>query len=276
MASKAPLSGSQRIPLAAAVSDKGRVRSHNEDACAVLEDRGLFLVADGMGGERAGATASRIVVTILPKMLDEHMGKPTASPATVRRFLRDTLLRLSQDLHRQSAGEPGLAGMGATVALIYIRGDRAYVAHMGDSRAYLLRRSRLARLTKDHSVIGLLLERGEITPEEARTHPAAGRLTRYVGMADVVYPDVRSRALKAGDRLLLCTDGLTGMVDDRVIRQVLLGESEPGEACRMLVDTANAAGGTDNVSVLVVDWIASAKQPEAATLDSVPMGGSEA
>lgn len=250
---------------AAGLSDPGRIRPGNEDAVAVLPEWGYLLVADGMGGGNAGATASKIVAAVLPKMLEQRLdtspasGNPSllASPSgdeTLSLLLRDTLVELSQMIWKQSAGQPGLAGMGATVALACVRGRQAFIAHMGDSRAYLLRQGRLERLTQDHTVVGILLRGGEITPEEAKHHPARSRLSRYVGMQGVVYPDVRAVELANGDRLLLCSDGLTGMVEDAEIARILGSCADPEAACRALVDAANAAGGKDNVTVVVADW----------------------
>ncbi len=240
----------------AAATDVGRVRAKNEDGFAILPEHGLVVVADGMGGEQAGAAAASAVVTLLPRFFAARMA--VAAPAqgnNVAEALRCAVVELSTAIHRQSAGEVGLSGMGATVVALNIRGRRALVAHMGDSRAYLFRTRRLTQLTDDHSIVGILLRQGEITEEEARHHPARGRLSRFVGMGGDVGPDVRSIRLRAGDRLLLCTDGLTGMVDDANIAQLLGEHSDPDAACASLVAAANAAGGVDNVTALVIDCI---------------------
>lgn len=241
------------VVRATVVTDTGRVRAANEDAFAVLPQQGLFLVADGMGGHQAGATASGIVASVLPKMIEQRLAQTASQEAKVlARALRDAIMALSQQLREQSLGRPGLAGMGSTVVLAFVRGERAFVAHMGDSRAYLLRSDRLQPLTADHSVVGILLRQGEITPEQARLHPARNRLSRYVGMQGDVHPDVHTVRLLAGDRLLLCTDGLTAMVPDEEIGR-LLGEGAGPRACEALVEAANASGGKDNVTVLVLD-----------------------
>ena len=144
--------------------------------------------------------------------------------------------------------------MGATVVLAMIKRRSAYIAHMGDSRAYLFRDNQLKQLTEDHSIVGILLRHGDITPEEATEHPAKGRLSRYVGMEGKVYPDVRSIAIKKEDRLLLCSDGLSGMLNDRNIAELLIMHPDPQAACKALADAANSAGGTDNITVVIVDW----------------------
>lgn len=240
---------------AAAISDVGRIRQRNEDAVAVLPDEGLFIVADGMGGRRAGATASRIVTEALPAMI--RTGAAGLSADDVESWslaVRDAIVELSRQIQGQSASRTGFAGMGATVVLAHVRADRALIAHMGDSRAYVYSNRRLRQLTDDHSVVGVLLRQERITPEEADHHPAKGRLSRYVGMEGEVYPDIRVLSVSSGDRLLLCSDGLTGMVADAAIAATLAERREPEAACRALVEAANAAGGRDNITVLVVDF----------------------
>ena len=249
---------------AAALSDIGKVRVTNEDAFALLPEQGLFIVADGLGGHRAGATASKIVVSVLPEMVKQRRAAvQDDETTTISQLLRDTIAELSLTLREHAASEPGLAGMGATVVVACVQGAQAFIAHMGDSRAYLYRQGELKQLTDDHSVVGILLRRGEITPEEARAHPARNRLTRYVGMEHEAYPDVQTLKLSARDRLLLCTDGLMAMMRDEAITEILAHSHDPQLACQALVDSANAAGGHDNVTVLVADWAGGPKTSAA-------------
>jgi len=236
-------------------SDVGRVREHNEDACLADTAQGLFIVSDGMGGQQAGATASQIVVKVLPEMIHqrlEHLKRP--STRALRQALCDAIAELSRRIREEATGKLGLQGMGATVVLAYVRGRFAHVAHMGDSRAYLLRNNRLDQLTGDHSITGILLRRGEITARQAKEHPARGQLSRFVGMEGEAIPEARTVELKQRDRLLLCTDGLTGMLTDKRIVQILKKDPEPTVACRALVDAANQAGGKDNITVVIVDY----------------------
>ena len=259
-AGDAPAAGDRahRLPVrAACVSDAGRVRENNEDSYLVSLEQNLLIVSDGMGGHQAGEVASEAVVTVLPEMIKQRLaGESSPRPRIVELTLRETILQLSQRLRAESAGRGGLKGMGATVALAWLRGPEgmAHLAHMGDSRIYLYRHGNLTQLTEDHSVVALLLKRGDITPEEARRHPARGRLSRYVGMEGEVYPDVQTVRLREGDRLLLCTDGLTGPVSDDEIAALLRANLDPEAACQALVDAANDAGGKDNITVLVVNW----------------------
>jgi serine/threonine protein phosphatase PrpC len=240
---------------AAVLSEVGRVRQANEDAYALLPEQGLFIVSDGIGGRQAGEIASRIVVEVLPQMLAQRLFPARASQASESTgVLRDTIVELSQQIRRQASSQTELAGMGATLVLACVRGEQALIAHMGDSRAYLYRRRKLRQLTDDHSIIAALLRHGAITREEADGHPAKGRLSRYVGMEGDAYPDVRVIELARGDRILLCSDGLTGMVADNNIAKLLGEPSDPELACRALVEAADTAGGRDNITVLVIDW----------------------
>ena len=236
---------------AAALSDRGRRRASNEDAFVLRPERGLLLVSDGLGGHRAGETASAAVVAVLPAMLEARLDAPGPGPAPVAEVLRDAVVELSGELRRQSEGDAEIAGLGATVAFALFRGEDAWVVHMGDSRVYRLRGDRFETLTEDHSLAALLVRRGELSPEEAGDHPEFAGLTRYVGMEGVVYPDVRPERPEPGDRYLLCTDGLTAMVEDGRVAELLRRGPSPLDACRALVDAANEAGGRDNVTVIV-------------------------
>lgn len=241
---------------AAGLTDTGKTRLVNEDAFTLLPDQGLYIVADGMGGHNAGALASKIVVETLPKMIEQWLECISSGDVeAISNHLRDTLVTLSQRVWKESGARQDLAGMGATVVVASIHTEHGFIAHMGDSRAYLFRHKELRQLTQDHSVLGILLRRGEITPEEAKHHPARGRVSRYVGMEATVYPDVQRYPTAPGDRLLLCTDGLTGMAPDSVIKDILNEFTDPERACRALVETANAAGGKDNITAVIVDWI---------------------
>lgn len=238
----------------AGLTDPGRVRSTNEDKWTADPGQGLFVVADGMGGEFAGALASEVVVQTLPGLVRQYLGRSDGRPggSSTRRQMAKAIATLSTNLCQHSENQPGLEGMGSTVVCALMRGEQVLVAHMGDSRAYRLRAGRLKQLTKDHSLVQLLLDSRDITPEQAATHPSRGRLTRSVGMAGEPLPQVSRLQMKPGDLLLLCTDGLTGMLSDQRILSIL-EESAPLETrCRQLVNAANEAGGRDNITVVLV------------------------
>jgi len=244
----------QRI-IAGSASDKGRVRDHNEDAYLVDSNRSLFIVSDGMGGAQAGALASKIVIEFLPRIIDDHLARlEKVSTQTVRKVLHMTILELSQRMYKESSELLHLRGTGATLVLLLIRGRWAHIAHVGDSRAYFLRRGILVQLTEDHSIVGILMRHGDITPEQAKTHPARGRLSQCIGMEGEVCPDVRTVALRHFDRILLCTDGLTGAISQEEIKALLRDNANPMEACRAMVEAANRASGGDNITAVVVDW----------------------
>jgi len=238
----------------AGLSHRGCVREENEDNWCAHPELGLYIVSDGLGGECAGALASRVVVDALPEMLRARArALSELSGERAVRVVKEVLVELSAQVSAQTHGEAGLEGMGATVVLALVRGQKALIAHMGDSRAYLFRHGRLRLLTKDHSVVQLLVEAGEISKSEADRHPARGQVTRSVGMEGEPLPEARVVAFRAGDRLLLCTDGLTGMLSDEGIERSLAQETQPQAACRALVESALSNGGKDNVTAVVVD-----------------------
>lgn len=237
----------------AGLTDQGRLREENEDRWLADPQQGLYLVADGMGGMFGGALASQVVVEILPRLIRKRMRDlDQPDPSKVEHQVLAALSELSERLHNEAKSEFGSGAMGSTAVLALVGDRQALVAHMGDSRAYLLRDGRLRQLTTDHTVIQLLLDAGEITPDEVADHPARGQLTRFVGMPGEPLPEVQSIGLAAGDRLLLCSDGLSGMLSDEQILNVLEEESVPEAACRQLVAAANEAGGRDNVTVLLL------------------------
>ena len=238
-----------------ASTDMGRVRLRNEDAFAVDVESGVIVVSDGIGGGEGGGAASAIVVKMLPQMFANRARvSSTQSEEAIRSILRSAVSDLSDQLHARTNGSSGFRGMGATVVAIVIRDALVHVAHMGDSRAYLLRAGRMKRLTDDHSVVGILERRQEISSQEARHHAARGQLTRFVGMPIPALPDISSLVVQKGDRALLCTDGLTVIVDDETILTVLREVLNPQEASKHLVEAAITAGGPDNITAVVVDW----------------------
>jgi PPM family protein phosphatase len=240
-------------PSWAGLSDRGRVRERNEDRWSVDVGLGLFIVSDGMGGRPAGEVASEIVVATLPTLVATHFGPaPDLAARDATQRLGMALTELSTDLREGSQDTPRLAGMGATAVVALVSHATALIAHLGDSRAYLWRDRGLHRLTRDHSLAQELSDAGAITDQQAAGHPARGQLTRYVGMVGEALPDARRITLRPADRLLLCSDGLTAMLDDARIQVILDGCPDPHHACHALVGAANDAGGTDNITVLVV------------------------
>ena len=237
----------------AALSDRGVVRAWNGDAWAANPHLGFYLVAHGMGGHNAGGVASNAVVEALPAMVRAHLDleRNLRDPAVATSFA-EIVARLSSGLREQAAADPELEGMGATLVAALVKEEAALIAHMGDCRAYLLHGACLNRLTDDHALAEMLVVTGELGAHE-EAHPShRPPLTRYMGMADEVLPDTRVVALEPGDELLLCTDGLTGMVPEERIRETLQAGDSLDATCAGLVAMANAAGGPDNITVLLV------------------------
>jgi len=238
----------------AGLTDVGKVRQENEDRWFADALKGLFLVADGMGGALGGGTASRAVVESLPSVLGQKLaGLADDDPAGASAAVTESLVSLSRHLRAESRGQPGLDGMGSTVVVLLIHGGAGWLGHLGDSRAYRLRNGRLERLTQDHTVVQLLLESGDLRSEDVANHPARGQLTRFVGMPGEPLPDVSSFDPAAGDRMLLCSDGLTGMLEDDEIAGILGTAADAASACRELIDAANRRGGNDNITALLLD-----------------------
>jgi serine/threonine protein phosphatase PrpC len=240
----------------AGLSHIGKVREENEDTFIMDPELGLFIVSDGMGGHRGGELASNIVIEDLPVMIEVRLDKlKVGTPAAIRNLFKKAIREQSRQLNLEGTSETGYKDMGATLVVALIRNNRAYIANLGDSRIYRFRNRRLLQLTKDHSVVSELLGKGKIRPEEAENHEAQGVITHYVGMEDKARPYLRSFQLKKGDRLLLCTDGLTDSIDDKAIAAILSKKQECKQTCQVLIDVANAAGGHDNITVVVVDWL---------------------
>ena len=231
----------------ASLTDVGRTRSENQDSYG--EFRGpsgarLMAVADGMGGHQGGATASRITIEALGEVFER-------APDSGEETLRDAFETANARVHQTAQGRRELRGMGTTcVALIFAADGSAWVAHVGDSRAYLLRDGCMAPLTADHSTVAELVRLGNITLEEAAVHPRRNEILRSIGAEPSVQVDVAPVDVRPGDQYLLCSDGLSGLVSDSEMGAVLLRES-PENATRILVDLANERGGPDNVTVMV-------------------------
>jgi protein phosphatase len=239
----------------AAETHIGKIRRENEDSYFADPEPAIFLVSDGMGGHRGGARASGIIVEDLPVMIENALNKlRVGTPRTVKAILKRAIAEQSKQLQLEGTSESGFKDMGATLVVALLRKGRCFIANIGDSRAYRLRKGRLLQLTQDHSVVSDLIEKGHIEPEEAADHEAQGVITRYVGMEEKAHPHVHSFTLKKDDRILLCTDGLTDMVPDEAVAAILKTETDPQTACKSLVEAANNAGGHDNVTTLLIDW----------------------
>lgn len=230
-------------------TDVGLVRDHNEDSLTVTPP--LFAVADGMGGHAAGEVASEVAIQSLLSHAPQTADGDELARAVVE--ANRTVIRAARDgLGRQ--------GMGTTMTAAILDGSRLVIAQVGDSRAYLLHQDRLQMITRDHSLMADLIESGQITPEQAKTHPQRSVITRALGSDPNTLPDIYEMTVEEGDRLLLCSDGLSGMVDNDVLESTLARVGNPQKCANALVDEALAAGGYDNATAIVVDVAAGAEK----------------
>lgn len=253
---------------ASGLTDVGRKRTSNEDSFVVLTDQGLFVVADGMGGHAAGEVASRLAVESIERHISGgSVGEDSTLPSSMQnppspreakmpipaRKVLNSIRLANQEIVRSVRKDHSRRGMGTTVVLAYVQGNRAYIGSVGDSRAYLTRDSEIMQLTCDHTFVNEQVMAGTLTSSEARRHPARNILTRAVGSQEVVEPDLVEQELELGDCLLLCSDGLTTMLDDADILKTLLQyPNDLDGGCRALIDEANERGGDDNVTVVLV------------------------
>jgi serine/threonine protein phosphatase PrpC len=232
-----------RIQVGAA-SDIGRVRERNEDAYLVHEP--LFAVADGMGGHRGGNVASLLTIETLESFRMPEQGAAKA--------LVEDIKKANLRVMERGESDRDLRGMGTTITAMVAEDAKAHVAHVGDSRAYLFRSGTLLQLTEDHTLVQRMVREGKISQEEAGHHPQRSILTRALGVEDGIDVDELTLDLHAGDRIVLCTDGLTSMVEDESILQILQEERDPQAAADRMVHEANDAGGEDNITVIVMDF----------------------
>jgi len=243
----------------------GCVRSSNQDTYGVLNDQGVWFVADGMGGHAGGDIAAQIAVAVAISETKERVALLRDQPDQASTMLADIITRANQAIHDKVRHEPHLKGMGTTIAALAIPPSPtpiAHVAHLGDSRAYLYRDRSLTQLTRDHTLVEQLVKRGLLDVESARTYPERHVLTKALGMGIGVKPELTSCPLRPDDILLLCTDGLNKMLDDPAIAVVLAdcyGDSD--RASYELITRAVERGGEDNVTVIVCAPVTSVLSP---------------
>jgi protein phosphatase len=242
---------------AASATDQGRVRLNNEDAFLIDDHRGLFAVADGMGGHRGGEVASRTAIEAL------RAAVANGSP------LHEAIGRANIAVLDRAAGDTELAGMGTTMtAVIALGGRQLLIGHVGDSRAYLLHDGVLQRATDDHSLVEEMVREGRLTAEQAESHPQRAIVTRALGVDEQLAVDLYTLDVAEGDRMVLCSDGLTTMVRERDIERMARTEADPQHLADALIAAANAAGGEDNITVVVIDVLEvdAPRQPDPTQL----------
>ncbi|NGZ94851.1 MAG: protein phosphatase [Nitrospira sp. WS110] len=241
------------------LSHPGQVRTSNQDAFAIDNDLGLWIVADGMGGYTGGQVASELAVTAMMTHMRSLLDSPSPEADTLARattMLTQAISAAKTALQARIAEEPELRGMGTTVVAAWVVPDpepSMAIAHVGDSRAYRIRGTQLELVTTDHSLVQQLLTEGHITVEQAQDHPKRNVIVRALGLHFPSTPDVTVHRLEPADRFVLCTDGLTKMLSDKEIQTILLEYPHvPEEACRQLIERSNTAGGNDNTTALLI------------------------
>jgi PPM family protein phosphatase len=254
-----------RVAEQYAGTDTGRQRRANEDS--MLARSPLFVVADGMGGAQAGEVASRLAV----EPFRDGLHDTTDAEGALAQYARAA----NVSIHERSQANAEYAGMGTTLTAVYVGAEEVAIAHVGDSRAYCLRDGELLRLTDDHSLVDELIRQGKLTPEEAVEHPQRSVITRALGPEPEVEIDTRSYRARDGDVYLLCSDGLTTMVSDELLAEILLTQPHLRDAGEALIAAANEAGGRDNITVLLlrvedVRMAAASLADDPATLTGIP------
>lgn len=245
--------------MSAGLTDVGRKRTHNEDSYLIDDEIQLYVVADGMGGHAGGGTASRIAVETVDKELRtarQSQNGAFESPTPLQEsalpeMLRQAVEKACLQIFSAAQIDPRLAGMGTTVIALLLRGDHAFFAHVGDSRAYLIRGDLIQQISEDHSLVNEQIKAGMITPEEAKHSRYKNIITRSVGFEEEVQVDVMGLVSEPGDMFVLCSDGLANMLEDKELLDIMRA-GPVDQSPKKLVDLANERGGDDNITVIVV------------------------
>ncbi len=237
------------------LTDIGNIRQNNEDSFGIqqISDQvWAFVVADGMGGHQAGEEASSFAANTVLKAIDDASKYfENYTDKQIENFLKNTVIKVNKTLFEKSVADKALSGMGTTLVVCIVCHGKYYVANVGDSRLYVYSSS-LTQITKDHSYVSELVDMGVITREQALSHPNKNVITRAIGTEPGVVPDIFKGKLKKGDIILICTDGLTGMVSDETIAHVFSKDDLPENMTNTLVNLAKENGGTDNITVIII------------------------
>lgn len=240
-------------------TDVGKTRDHNEDSIYLPSEHRLAIVADGMGGHASGEIASRIAVETVVDYYQQTAGcQPLTWPYKVERDTRGDINRMvtgvmlaNIEIHERAQRDASCKGMGTTVVTLYFLDDTAIIGHVGDSRVYRMRQGKLTQLTEDHSLINDYIKMKRVTAEEAESWPHKNVIVRALGMKDSVQVDIICEQPRVGDCYLLCSDGLSGMLNDRQMEHLLSAETDLDSAVDALIAGANDEGGNDNISVIL-------------------------
>ena len=239
------------------MTDQGNVRSNNEDKILLNRDFNYFLVADGMGGHEHGEVASEIAVRSISRYLQESILNAEETSLkkddVLKEILQQAISKTNLEIVTYSRTISDKTRMGTTLSLILFKNCKAYIAHVGDSRIYKLRHTKLDKLTKDHTEVQYLIDTGAILEENAENHMLSNVLTQVLGVSEMVSPDLVVIPYETGDRFLLCSDGLFRVLDAEKVKEIMLDKSLPKDKCRKLIEDAIKNGAPDNVSVIVIE-----------------------
>ncbi|WP_130806843.1 Stp1/IreP family PP2C-type Ser/Thr phosphatase [Senegalia massiliensis] len=240
-----------------ACTDVGKVRKSNQDSYYINYNNSLpvFAVADGMGGHNGGEIASSITVEVIKNNVDIYLNRVMEEKYNIKKFIRKTLELSNEEIYNTAKKNKEYKGMGTTVTMGAIINDILYIGHIGDSRAYILRGDTLKKITEDHSLVAELLKKGSITKEEAINHPQKNIITRALGTDKNADIDIFSYCLEKNDVILFCTDGLTNMINEYEIKEIINNSSEIQEVCETLVNIANKNGGYDNSTAVIIKFV---------------------
>ncbi len=235
-------------------TDKGIRRENNQDVFYISDDPSMpiYILADGMGGHKAGELASNMASEIIVERIIKDKDKLN-SEKSVMKWIKKTIEEANTKIYLESRKNKEYMGMGTTIIIGYIYKDKFYLGHVGDSRAYVIRDEKMEQITEDHSYVNQLLKLGNITKEEARNHPKKNMITRAVGSSSIIEIDLIDRQYKKGDILVLCSDGLYNMVEDSQILEAFKN-NKMQKACDKLISIANDNGGIDNITVLAIKF----------------------
>lgn len=250
----------------AGLSDAGLVRTKNEDAFWFDKDRAIFILADGLGGHRAGEIAARLAVRIAAERLS------LAVDTRLKDFelidaMQEAFTVASQEIYNRGKSADKFAGMACSLIAGTLQDQHCYVAHAGDSRAYLYFQDNLSQMTIDDTPVAALIKRGYLLPEKARSHNLKNLLVKSIGTKPGVDANITKFPIKAGERIVLCSDGLWGALEPNEMSGILKNELQPERACQILIDSARANGGEDNITVIVVDVSDSSEGLGAGTVE---------
>lgn len=242
--------------IVGASTDIGIVRQINQDSMFVSKNSAfpLFIVADGMGGHKAGEVASEMAVSIITTSLSSRLMDDDVI-VNIEKEILDSIKKANRELLNHSQVIEDCNGMGTTITLGYIKDAKLYVGHVGDSRAYIIRNEELKQITDDHSLVNELLKNGDISIEEAMKHPQKNVITRAVGTNEDICIDINSFELKENDIILFCSDGLTNMIEEHELKDLFIGIEDLQEACDSAVSLAKDKGGRDNITVIGIRFL---------------------